>query len=127
GMQLMCKASEEGRATGLGWFDANVRRFSGPQETGLPVPHMSWNTLTLAKENPLLPRDGEVQRFYFVHSYRVFCNDPSDVVATCDYGGAFVAAFQKHNLFGVQFHPEKSHRYGLDMMRRFVGWVDAAQ
>jgi glutamine amidotransferase len=125
GMQLMCKGSEEGRTPGLGWFDAWATRFADARETGLPVPHMGWNTLSTVKDNPLLPRTHEEQRFYFVHAYKIHCNDPSDVAATCDYGGEFVAAFQKNNLFGAQFHPEKSHRFGLGMMRRFVEWVDA--
>lgn len=120
GMQLMCRASEEGILPGLGWFDADVQRFPDPRDTGLTVPHMGWNTLNVVRDNPLLPTDGEEQRFYFVHSYRIHCNEPADVVARCDYGGVFVAAFQRGNLFGAQFHPEKSHRFGLEMMRRFV-------
>ncbi|OXR48839.1 imidazole glycerol phosphate synthase subunit HisH [Pusillimonas sp. T2] len=125
GMQLMCKGSEEGRAPGLGWFDAWATRFPDARETSLPVPHMGWNLLSAVKDNPLLPRHEQEQRFYFVHSYRIHCNDSSDVAATCNYGGNFVAAFQKNNMFGVQFHPEKSHRFGLGMMRRFTEWVYA--
>ncbi|MGB3423199.1 MAG: imidazole glycerol phosphate synthase subunit HisH [Castellaniella sp.] len=126
GMQLMCRGSEEGTLPGLGWFDAQATRFPDPGLTRLPVPHMGWNTLHIAKENALLSADEPDQRFYFVHSYRIQCNDPADVVATCDYGGSFVAAFSKANLFGAQFHPEKSHRFGLAMMRRFVEWVHVA-
>lgn len=126
GMQLMCVGSEEGRLPGLGWFDAQATRFPDPGLTRLPVPHMGWNTLRVTKGNALLAVGEPDPRFYFVHSYRIQCNDPRDVVATCDYGGSFVAAFSKANLFGAQFHPEKSHRFGLAMMRRFVEWVDAA-
>lgn len=126
GMQLMCRGSEEGQLPGLGWFDAQATRFPDPGLIRLPVPHMGWNTLRIVKDNPLLPADESDSRFYFVHSYRIRCRNPEDVVATCDYGGDFVAAFSKTNLFGAQFHPEKSHRFGLAMMRRFVGWVNAA-
>lgn len=126
GMQLMCRASEEGQLPGLGWFKAQATRFSDSGSARLPVPHMGWNTVDIAKENALLPSGEPDQRFYFVHSYRIQCDDPDDIVATCDYGGRFVAAFSRANLFGVQFHPEKSHRFGLAMMRRFVEWVDAA-
>lgn len=126
GMQLMCRGSEEGRLPGLGWFDAQATRFPDPGLTRLPVPHMGWNTLRITKQNALLSADESDQRFYFVHSYRIRCNDPGDVVATCEYGDDFVAAFSKANLFGAQFHPEKSHRFGLAMMRRFVEWVHAA-
>lgn len=126
GMQLMCKGSEEGSMPGLGWFDARATRFPDCGQTGLPVPHMGWNTLNGIRENVLLPQGCEEQRFYFVHSYRIHCNDQDDIVATCNYGDEFVAAFQRGRLFGVQFHPEKSHRFGLAMMRRFVQWVDAS-
>ncbi len=125
GMQLMCKNSHEGRLPGLGWFNARATRFVDTERTGLPVPHMGWNTLSIVRENPLLPYGGEEQRFYFVHSYRINCDDPIDIVATCEYGCEFVASFQRGNLFGVQFHPEKSHRFGLAMMRRFVEWARA--
>lgn len=125
GMQLMCRGSEEGGHEGLGWFDAWVKRFPDPQQMRLPVPHMGWNTLSIMKQNPLLLEERDPQRFYFAHSYRIFCNDPSDVVATSSYGENFVAAFHRDNLFGVQFHPEKSHRYGLALMAHFKEWVDA--
>lgn len=125
GMQLMCRSSEEGRLPGLGWIDARVARFPDRAVSGLPVPHMGWNALKTVKPNLLLPFEDVEQRFYFVHSYKIQCNNEQDVVAYCNYGEDFVAAFQKDCLFGVQFHPEKSHRFGLAMMRRFVEWVDA--
>lgn len=118
GMQLMTKKSGEGKLPGLGWLDAEVRKFSfGPN--GLKVPHMGWNTVTVPRANPLI-RSEEEQRFYFVHSYHVVCNDEKDVAATCRYGYDFVAAFAHRNIFGVQFHPEKSHRFGMSLMKRFV-------
>lgn len=120
GMQLMCRSSEEGGVAGLGWIDAEVRRFPAPEATGLRVPHMGWNTLRVVRANPLLSMGGDEQRFYFVHSYRVTCRDPADPIALAHYGDDFVAAFARGNLLGVQFHPEKSHRFGLELMRRFV-------
>lgn len=120
GMQLMCRSSEEGALPGLGWIDAEVRHFTASETCGLPVPHMGWNTLRIARENPLVSSDGEEKRFYFVHSYKVSCNDPADPIALTHYGEDFVSAFQRQNIFGVQFHPEKSHRFGMALIRRFV-------
>jgi len=120
GMQLMCRSSEEGQLPGLGWIDAEVRRFNFAEESGLKVPHMGWNTVTLRRRNSIIPADELKQRFYFVHSYYVRCMNAEDVVATTTYGHEFVSVFAHDNLYGVQFHPEKSHRYGMAIMRRFV-------
>ncbi len=121
GMQLMCAGSEEGTMPGLGWIDARVQRFSFADDSRLRVPHMGWNTVQVPRENPLLATDEGEQRFYFVHSYFVSCNDPNDPIAITNYGRQFVAAFQRNNLSGVQFHPEKSHRFGLRLISAFVG------
>lgn len=120
GMQLMCRSSEEGTLPGLGWIDAEVRYFTVSENSRLRVPHMGWNTLAIVRENPLVCSDGEEKRFYFVHSYKVSCNDPADPIALTNYGEDFVSAFQRQNILGVQFHPEKSHRFGMALMRRFV-------
>lgn len=120
GMQLLCKHSEEGDVEGLGLVDANVKKFDFPNQPSLKVPHMGWNTLRTARENPLLPMDEEERRFYFVHSYKVVPNNPDISIGQCDYGGEFCAAFQQGNVFGVQFHPEKSHRFGMALMKHFV-------
>jgi glutamine amidotransferase len=120
GMQLLCKHSEEGDVEGLGLVDANVIKFDFPNQPSLKVPHMGWNTLRTARENPLLPMDEEERRFYFVHSYKVVPKNPDISIGQCDYGGEFCAAFQQGNVFGVQFHPEKSHRFGMALMKRFV-------
>ncbi len=120
GMHLMCRTSEEGALPGLAWIDAEVRRFTVPKESGLRVPHMGWNTLHVLRDTPLLSLDVEEKRFYFVHSYKVSCNDPADPIAMTNYGEDFVSAFQKQNIYGMQFHPEKSHRFGMEVMRRFV-------
>jgi glutamine amidotransferase len=120
GMQLLCKYSEEGDVEGLGLVDAAVKKFDFPNQPSLKVPHMGWNTLRTARENPLLPMDEEERRFYFVHSYKVVPNNPDISIGQCDYGGEFCAAFQQGNVLGVQFHPEKSHRFGMALMKRFV-------
>jgi glutamine amidotransferase len=125
GMQLMCKRSEEGQMPGLGWFDAEVLKFQFDSTSRLPIPHMGWNTLELARPNRLLDNELARTRYYFVHSYRVQCNDAADVVARTTYGERFVSAFERGNLFGAQFHPEKSHRFGMAMIRKFVEWEHA--
>ncbi len=119
GMQLMTKGSEEGQLPGLGWLDAEVVKFRFPEGSLLKIPHMGWNTLSIRRENPLIRRE-ERQRFYFVHSYHVVCENKRDITATCDYGYDFVAAFAHNNIFGAQFHPEKSHRFGMAVMRNFL-------
>lgn len=120
GMQMMCRSSEEGKLHGLGWIAGDVRRFQFPENSALKAPHMGWNTVSAAKPNPLIDPDGGEQRFYFVHSYFVVCDDASDVLATADHGVEFVAAFQHENVFGVQFHPEKSHRFGMALIENFL-------
>jgi imidazole glycerol-phosphate synthase subunit HisH len=121
GMHLMCRGSEEGGRPGLSWVDADVCKFQVPPDSGLRVPHMGWNTVDIVRDNPLLPAQAEGEsRFYFVHSYHVRCHNGDDAIATTHYGDDFVSAFQRDNLFGVQFHPEKSHRFGMGVMRRFV-------
>lgn len=120
GMQLMCRSSEEGTLPGLGWVDAEVRRFSTALVNDLPLPHMGWNTLSVVRANPLLSSSEVEKRFYFVHTYKVNCNNAGDAIAWTHYGEDFVSAFQRQNIFGVQFHPEKSHRFGLDLMRCFM-------
>ena len=119
GMQLMLEASEEGQLSGLGWIAGRAARFPGG--TGYPrVPHMGWNSVRPVRNNPLLPPAEVAQRFYFVHSYKVECADPADVLAVTEYGQEFCSAFSHGNIYGVQFHPEKSHAYGMAMFKRFL-------
>jgi imidazole glycerol-phosphate synthase subunit HisH len=120
GMQLMCRTSEEGAESGLGWVNAEVRRFNPACHGSIKVPHMGWNKVEVVRSNSLLPPDMPDLRFYFVHSYFVHCHDREDVVAIARHGIPFAAAFARHNLYGVQFHPEKSHRFGLALMQEFV-------
>jgi glutamine amidotransferase len=120
GMQIMTRSSEEGRRQGLGWVPATATRFDG-ETLGLRVPHMGWNVVNLRKPNLCFDGDGfDERRFYFVHSYAVHCEDPADVLTSTTYGIEFVSAFQRKNLTGVQFHPEKSHKFGESFFRRYL-------
>jgi len=119
GMQLMCRDSEEdGKFTGLGWIAASVRRF--PQHLGVRIPHIGWNDLSFQREHYLLQGLPTSPDVYFVHSYRVECDNREDVLATSDYGEPFVAMFSHENLMGIQFHPEKSQTAGLRILRNFA-------
>jgi imidazole glycerol-phosphate synthase subunit HisH len=120
GMQLMCSASEEGDVPGLGYVDAQVRKFEPPADMGLKVPHMGWSEVDFEKQTALSGELGDKARFYFVHSYCVTCGNASDVWGTTQYGERFVSAFVRGNIAGVQFHPEKSHKYGIQLFRNFV-------
>jgi glutamine amidotransferase len=120
GMQLLARRSEEGSADGLGWITAEVKRIETGGDRNLKIPHMGWARVTPVRPNPLIPANEGDQRFYHVHSYKVVCDDPADVIATVEYGSEFTTAIQKGNVFGVQFHPEKSHRFGMALMRRFA-------
>jgi len=120
GMQLMTSSSEEGKLRGLGWIDAQTVRFQlEALEKRYPVPHMGWNTVKQARPHPLFPDSDEEQRFYFVHSYYVRCVHSGDVLTKTMYGHEFVSGFQRDNIAGFQFHPEKSHKYGMRLLKNF--------
>lgn len=118
GMQLFCRGSEEGAGPGLGWIPARVRRLRVP--SSLPVPHMGWNTLEPAGASPLVAGLDPEARFYFAHSYCVDCDQSRDVAAWTRYGERFPAAIARGNLLGVQFHPEKSLRNGMNILKNFT-------
>lgn len=121
GMQLFARTSEEGRCPGLGWLDAATVRFRpGASESRLKVPHMGWNTIKLRRPHRILAGLEEGARFYFVHSYHVVCHDPDVILAGTVYGVEFVSAVARDNIVGVQFHPEKSHRFGMQLYRNFA-------
>jgi glutamine amidotransferase len=120
GMQLMCADSEEGKLAGLGWVDARVRRFAFENRSELKVPHMGWSPITVRRANPILEARDDEQRFYFVHSFYAAEGSPEDVVATAHHGIDFTAAIHRDNILGVQFHPEKSHSFGMSVVRKFV-------
>ncbi len=118
GAQLLCKKSYEfGEHEGLGWINASVRRF---ECTTLPVPHVGWNDIELLRETSLTAEIKKEDLFYFVHSYWIDCEDKPDQLAECTYGQRFTAAYQKENIVGVQFHPEKSQRAGLKLLENFL-------
>lgn len=122
GMQLLTKGSEEGNLNGFGFVDAYAKKFnfSSLDET-LPIPHMGWNKVYLQKESNLLHEGEEREnRFYFVHSYAVSCENSKDVLTTTHYGYDFVSSFERDNIIGCQFHPEKSHKFGMKLFKNFV-------
>ncbi len=121
GMQLMATVGREDAETrGLGWIPGAVERIE-PTPT-LPVPHMGWNTLTDIKSHPVLANLGPEPHVYFVHSYAMKPEMPDHVMARCDYNGKFVAAVGRDNLFGTQFHPEKSQKAGQQLLANFLRW-----
>ncbi|MBL8890184.1 MAG: imidazole glycerol phosphate synthase subunit HisH [Planctomycetaceae bacterium] len=120
GAQMMTRGSEEGELPGLGWFAADtIRFFSRDTTIKAKVPHMGWSDIQIRKESPLL-HPGEEDRFYFVHSYHFMCDQPEIVLATAFYGYEFAAAMSAKKLIGAQFHPEKSHRFGMRLLERFA-------
>ncbi len=117
GMQLLTKQSEEGIEKGLGWVDAQTIKFNFADKT-LKIPHMGWSYIDVKKENKLIKKEDK-HRFYFVHSYYVKCNDKEDIVATCNYGTEFTCIFNHGNIYGAQFHPEKSLKFGMELLSNF--------
>ncbi len=121
GMQLLSRSSQEGELAGLGWIDARTMRFAPPtRESGLKIPHMGWNQVTAQRGCALWGLPQEEMRFYFVHSYHVVCEDPGDVLGTTHHGHDFVSVVGRDNILGVQFHPEKSHKFGKMLLQNFV-------
>jgi glutamine amidotransferase len=120
GMQLLGLGSEEGEREGLGLLPIRCRRFRPPDGSRLKVPHMGWNTIIARRSSPLLAGLGEESRFYFVHSFHCVCEHDEDVLAVSPYGEEFVSVVERGAIRGVQFHPEKSHRYGMVLLRNFA-------
>lgn len=119
GMQLFSEFSEEGNVEGLGWIKGKTKKFDLDTKK-FKIPHIGWNTLNLQKHDSFLKNSTENDQFYFVHSYYMNCENHDDIVAFTDYGQNFVAAIQKENIFGTQFHPEKSHDQGLEILKAFI-------
>lgn len=117
GAQLLLNKSEEGVRPGLQLIAGSCMRFSGIQP--LRIPHMSWTDVTFVKQNPLT-RFSDAPRFYFVHSYHMVCDRSDDVFGVANYGNDFTCAIAHDNIYGVQFHPEKSHRFGSQFLKNFV-------
>lgn len=120
GMQLMAKHSEEGDVEGLGWFDAEVVKFTVIDKLKYKVPHMGWNNANIEKESQLFNGIPNEAMYYFVHSYHIVCNNNEDILTTTEYEYKFTSAIQKDNIYGTQFHPEKSHDWGEEVFRNFV-------
>ena len=121
GMQLMTRGSEEGAMPGLGWIPGETVRFRLDDLPDRPkLPHMGWNTATPVNGDPMFRGLEDRARFYFVHSYHVACDHDHDVLATTCHGYRFVSAFKRGHIVGAQFHPEKSHRYGMALLKNFV-------
>jgi len=121
GMQLFTRISEEGNAPGLGWIDAETTRFNFIEtlDGRYRTPHMGWNSVKLVQNNPLYNKLLE-PRFYFAHSYHISGINRENILTTTLYGYEFVSSFVKENIIGVQFHPEKSHKYGMTLLKNFV-------
>lgn len=122
GMQLFSEWGEEGDAKGLGWIKGKTIRFDFQKKyINLRIPHIGWNSLySIKKKNYLLEDISNDTQFYFVHSYHVNCDDKNDVMATSSYGYEFTSVINKNNIYGTQFHPEKSHKTGLKLLKNFI-------
>jgi imidazole glycerol-phosphate synthase subunit HisH len=120
GMQLLGRRSEEGTEAGLGWIEADVRRITVPGGSGLKVPHIGWMDVRPTRHSSLFEPGPDTERFYFDHSFYVSCDDDKNVTAVIDYGVELCCALSVGNISGVQFHPEKSHRYGMRLLSAFA-------
>jgi glutamine amidotransferase len=120
GMQLLALNSAEGNEPGLGWIPGNVRRIAPPAGSGLKVPHIGWSDVVPTGSSVLFPIAVARERFYFVHSFHFSCEDARHVAATIDYGGELVCSVSRGNIHGVQFHPEKSHRFGMRALASYA-------
>lgn len=123
GMQLMTEKSEESEdesIKGLGWFNAEVIRFAVNDKLRFKVPHTGWNQVTFKKVDPISNGLSMEPEFYFVHAYHVVARDEEDILGTTDYCYPFVSALSKGNIYAVQFHPEKSHETGLQLLKNFI-------
>lgn len=120
GMQMLANSSDEGKLPGLGWVSGAVKKFD---ESRIPfstrLPHMGWNDVTVDHDSPIFGGFPEDARFYFLHSYFFECSDPKDSIAKAEYGYEFTCSVNRENVFGVQFHPEKSHRFGVQLLENF--------
>ena len=120
GMQLMAKKSEEGNADGLGWFDAEVIKFRVSDKLKHKIPHIGWNRINQKKDSLLMNKIVDSAEFYFLHSYHLKINRQSDVLSETEYDLSFPSAIEKENIFGVQYHPEKSYDAGAQLLNNFI-------
>lgn len=120
GMQILSRSSEEGQAPGLGWIEGHVKGFKSLQQDRLPLPHMGWNDVRPVSQTRLFNQLESDARFYFLHSYYFQCERQEDVAAISSYGIDFICAVNVENIYGVQFHPEKSHHFGAQLLKNFA-------
>jgi len=120
GTQLFCSYSEEGKCEGLRWLDAEVVKFRVSDTLKYKVPHIGWNDVNVKNSNLIDKVININDKFYFVHSYHIKCNEKDDIWMTTDYDYEFVSAVHKDNIYGTQFHPEKSHDAGYALLKRFM-------
>ena len=120
GMQMMAKRSDEGVVAGLGWIDAEVKKFDEASTHKTPLPHMGWNDVTPRQHGGLFRGLESGARFYFLHSYYFAPCQEDDVLAITDYNGPYASSVRSSNVFGVQFHPEKSHQWGIQLLKNFA-------
>lgn len=121
GMQMLAKSSDEGILPGLGWIDGVVKVFDAstiPYKTRLP--HMGWNSIRPVNGNALMTNFNDDSRFYFLHSYYFVTHNPEDVISTTEYGITYASAVNNENIYGIQFHPEKSHANGIQLLKNFA-------
>lgn len=119
GMQLLANHSEEGDVNGLGWIDADVVKFKVSNTQTYKIPHTGWNQIEISKESKLMNKIPPLSEFYFVHSYHFKSNNNQDILNKTEYDYKFVSAVEKNNIFGVQYHPEKSHDVGEQLLKNF--------
>lgn len=121
GIQLFSQHSEEGDAKGLGWIEAETKKFKfNKEDNDLKIPHMGWNSIEIKNQSPLLTGIKDEDIFYFVHSYHLVLNNKNEILVTTRYGYDFASIIQKDNIYGTQFHPEKSHQAGIQILKNFV-------
>ncbi len=120
GMQLLTRGSEEGVLNGLDLVPAKTIKFNFDNTQNLKIPHMGWNYVKVNTQSKLTEGFTPEHRFYFVHSYKVVCDDNTNSILKTNYGGDFDAAIQNENVYGTQFHPEKSHKYGMHLLTNFA-------
>lgn len=121
GMQMLGNRSEEGNESGLGLIPFETVRFKFPDRRDLKIPHMGWDIVSMElMEDPILYGLDGIQRYYFVHSYHAKCDDESKVLMRCNYGYSFPAAVKNNKIYGFQFHPEKSHKFGMALLENFA-------